>query len=258
MKNKYVKFVIILNGTLLPILLLFALFQISKDIYRSNRKAIPEGVIVGEELEEAKNAEVALQGLKYHNFIELYNSENMYLPISLLTYEEERVINKFASTANDVGDVLLKYVNVVFVDENYKVIRSLLDKKGSIYNIEPQRKSNGYNNKKLDTTVRCIAYLIAFEDSNKDGKLNSADAHDLFISDMSGGDLTKVTNDINIDDFDFINSNSEILIHYTDRSELREEHKRKKIAIYNIKKRKLIDLSSLDKELDKLEKIIIE
>lgn len=258
MKNKYVKFLIILNGTLLPIILFFVLFQISKDIFRSNRNTVPEGVIIGEELKEAKEKKVALQGLRYNNFVELHNSKKQYLPVSLLTYEEERTINKFASTANDISEEILRYVNVVFVDENYKVINSLLDKKASISTIEAQRKSNGYNRKEADSTVKYIAYLIAFEDSNKDGKLNSGDKHDLFISNLNGEKLKQVTSKMNIDRFDFIKSNSQILIHYTERNALKEEHRRKKIAIYKIKEGKLEILSDLEAELNKLENIIIE
>ncbi|WP_075341492.1 hypothetical protein [Tenacibaculum agarivorans] len=258
MKNKYIKFLIILNGTLLPILLFFALFNIVKDAFRNKENSYYNGgVIVGQELETAKQDSVALQGLKYYSPNELYNSENKYLPISLLTYEEEKAIYKAASVANDIGDGLLKYVNVIFLDEKYQVIGSLLDRKASILSIEPQNKSNGYDNKELDTTVNLIAYLIAFEDSNKDGKLNSGDEHDLFISDLSGKKLTKVTEGIDVERFNFINSNSKIFIKYTDRNKIRDEHKKQKFAIYDIKNRKFLNLSSLDKELDKLEEIII-
>ena len=54
MKNKYIKFLIILNGTLLPLILVFLLFQITKDLFKSKDNYRNEGVIVGEVLEEAK------------------------------------------------------------------------------------------------------------------------------------------------------------------------------------------------------------
>ena len=205
---------------MLPIIVGFGIYQIAKDFFPSKSK-FPDGIILGEEFEEAKNDSLILQGLKYDNPRDLYNSKNKYLPISLLTYEEEKEIYKAASLANDIGDALLKYVNVLFLDENYQVITSLLNKKASILEIEPQRKRYSYNNDEIDKTVKYIAYLIAFEDSNKDEKLNSADNHDLYLSDLEGKNLKKVTENINLERFDFINSNSQILEQFL--ANLREE-----------------------------------
>ena len=241
---------------MLPILVGFGIYQISKEFF-PNKNNFPDGIILGEELQEAKKDSVALQGLKYYNPRELYNSKNKYLPISLLTYDEEKRINKMASVANDIGDHILKFVNVIFLDENYQVITSLLNGKASIFQIEPQRKSYNLERNELDKTVKYIAYLIAFEDSNKDGKLNSADNHDLYLSDLNGKNLKKVTSSINLDRFEFTNSNSQIFIKYTDRDDIKEEHKKQKFAIYDIESSKLINMSSIDKELSNLEKIII-
>ena len=258
MKNKYIKFLIILNGTLLPLILVFLLFQITKDLFKSKGNHHNEGVIVGEVLDKAKKDSVALQGLRYYSPSSLYNSKNMYIPISLLTYEEEKRLNKMAASANDFNEAFLKYVNVIFIDENYKVIRSLVNKKASIKQIEEQYKTNGYNNKELDTSVKYIAYMIAFEDSNKDGKLNSNDSHDLYISDLSGNNLKKVTSNIEVQSFQFIKGNSQIRIYYVDRNEVREEHKKRRIAFYNIEKEEFKELKSIEAELNRLEKIIIE
>lgn len=258
MKNKFIKFLIILNGTLLPLILCFVLYQISKDFFKGNNDSYEQGVILGEELEEAKKDSVALQGLRYYSPNSLYNTENMYLPVSLLTYQEKKRLSKAAASANDFNEEFLKYVNVIFIDKNYKVIRSLVNKKASIKQIEEQRKTNGYNNTEPDLSIKYIAYMIAFEDSNQDGKLNSSDNHDLYLSDLSGGNLKKVTNNIEIQNFEFINSNSQIHIYYVDRNEVREEHKRTKMAIYNIEKGEFKELKSIEAELDKLEKIIIQ
>jgi hypothetical protein len=256
MKNKYIKFLIILNGTLLPVILFFVLFQLTKEFF-PKKNNFPDGIILGEELEEAKKDSVSLQGLKYYSPRDLYNSKNTYLPISLLTYEEEKSINKLASVANDIGDGVLKFVNVIFLDENYQVITSLLDRKASILKVEPQRKNYNLERDELDKTVKYIAYLIAFNDSNEDGKLNSADDHDLYISNLSGKNLKKVTNNINIERFEFTNSNSQIFIKYTSRENMTKEHKKQRFAIYDIESSKLLNMSSIDKELDNLEKIII-
>lgn len=257
MNNKFIKFLIILNGIMLPILLGFGIYQVLKDIF-PNKGKIERGIIIGKKLETAKKDSVALQGLKYYSPMTLHNSKNSYLPISLLTYDEEKRINKMVSVANDIGEGLLKYVNVIFLDENYQVITSLLDKKASIFKIVPQRKNYQNKSQEVDKTVKYIGYLIAFDDSNKDGKLNSADNHDLYISDLNGKGLKKVTDNIDIIRFEFIKSNSQIFIKYTEREKIREEHKKKKFTIYNLKSSTFLNLSSFDKELNKLEKIIIE
>lgn len=256
MNNKFIKFLIILNGIMLPILVGFGIYRIVVEFFPS-KNDFPDGIILGKEFEEAKKDSLALQGLKYYSPTDLYNSKNKYLPISLLTYEEEKEIYKTASLANDIGDALLKYVNVIFLDENYQVISSLLDKKASILEIEPQRKRYSYRDEEIDTTVKYIAYLIAFEDSNKDEKLNSADYHNLYISTLDGKNLKRVTENINIERFEFINSNSQIFIKYTNRENIREEHKKQRFAIYDIESSKFLNMSSIDKEIDNLEKIII-
>ncbi|APZ45378.1 hypothetical protein BW723_03265 [Polaribacter reichenbachii] len=254
--NKFIKFLVILNGVMLPILLGFGIYQVTKNIFpKQNRQQ--DGIILGKELETAKKDSLALQGLKYYSPTDLYNSNNKYLPISLLTYEEEKEIYKTASVANDIGDALLKYVNVIFLDENYQVITSLLDKKASILEIEPQRKRFSYREDKLDKTVKYIAYLIAFEDSNKDRKINSADYHDLYLSTLDGKNLRRVSENINIERFEFINSNTQIFIKFTSRENIREEHKKQRFAIYDIESSKFLNMSSLENEIDKLEKIII-
>lgn len=256
MNNKFIKVIIIVNGILLFFVLIFALYNITKDFF-PNEENIERGLYVGEELEDAKKDSVSLQGLKYNIPRDLYNSKNTYLPISLLTYEEEKKINKMASVANDIGDGLLNFVNVIFLDENHQVITSLLDKKASIFDIEPQTKDYNLEKEEVDKTVKYIAYLIAFEDSNKDGKLNSVDNHDLYISNLEGENLKKVTNNIDVDRFEFIKSNSQIFIKYTNRENIRQEHKKQRFAIYDLESSKFLDMSSIDKELDRLEKIII-
>lgn len=256
MNNKFIKFLIILNGIMLPLLVGFGIYRIIVDFF-PDKSDFPDGIILGEEFEEAKKDSLALQGLKYYNPQDLYNSKNKYLPISLMTYDEEKEIYKSVSLANDIGDALLKYVNIIFLDENYQVITSLLDKKASILEIEPQRNRYSYDDDKLDETVKYIVYQIAFEDSNNDGKLNSADNHDLYISNLEGKNLKKVTENINIVRFEFINSNSQIFIKYKSRENIRDEHKKESFAIYDIETSKYLDMSSINNELDNLEKIII-
>ena len=255
--TKFIKLLIIVNGVLLFFVLVFAMYTITKELF-PKKQPVEKGIVVGEALEKAKKDSVALQGLKYDNPIPIYNSKNSYLPISLLTYKEEKRINKMAAMANDYNGALLKFVNVIFLDENYQVINSLVDKKASIAEIKPQRKSTDYTSKEIDKTVKYIGYLVAFKDTNVDGKLNSLDHHDLYISNLDGQNFTRVSTNIAIDSFEFIKSNSQIFIKYTHRENRREEHKKQKFAIYDIAAAKFLNLLSLDSELDKLEQLIIQ
>ena len=61
MKNKYIRFLLILNGTLLPIVLLYGLYNITKDILYSDEKYSrqDDGIMIGEEVIEAKKNEYA-------------------------------------------------------------------------------------------------------------------------------------------------------------------------------------------------------
>ncbi len=255
MNSKFIRFLIIINGLIIPIVMGILLFQLTKEFFPKKNN---EGIIIGEKLQKAKKDSVALQGLTYYSEPEkLYNSTNFYLPISLKDYEKEKELDEVISVANDIGDTFLNLVNVIFLDKDYQVIGSLLDKKASISKIYARGKYYSYKNDKIDETVKNIGYLIGFEDSNRDQKLNSLDNHDLYISDLNGKKLTQVTKNIDIQQFEFINSNSQILIFYTKRENIREEHKKREFAIYTISSGTFLNLSSLNNELDKLEKIIL-
>jgi len=135
-----------------------------------------------------------------------------------MTYEEAKRYKEIASSAGDISPVAFgnNYLNVIFFDKHYNVIDQLLDKKASITEIFINRGYYGYRENVIDTTVKNIAYSIGFEDTNKDGKLNSLDNHDLYISDLDGSNLTQVSRQIEVVDYQFINSNTEIFIRFKD------------------------------------------
>jgi hypothetical protein len=145
------------------------------------------------------------------------------------------------------------YVNILFLDSNFKVIRKLLDKKAFIESVNiPNELSDG----RVDTTVKNIGYLIAFNDDNNDKKIDWDDHFDLYISDLEGNDLLKVTNNVDVIEFNFINNHKDIFISYYDRSEIREEYKIRRFAVFNITTRQLKELSSIDKALNEVQKIL--
>jgi hypothetical protein len=215
----------------------------------------PESIIVGKKLESAKQKDLALQGLYYNAPQDIYNSTNLYLPLSIMTYKEAKEVEQAASSANDLSLSFYNIFNVVFLDKEYHVIGKLLDKKASITDIHIP--SGNYNSEIIDTTVKHIAYYIGFTDTNKDGLLNREDSHDLYLSDLSGKQLTQVTSGIDIENYYFQKDHSQLLIIYKERTNQREEHKRNKFAIYEISKKQFRKLEALEKQLESIEKQLI-
>ncbi|UZR95680.1 hypothetical protein [Chondrinema litorale] len=251
--TKFVRVLIIINGLMLPVILCFLFYQMIKSFLPKEDKYHEEGLIVGEELEQAKCDTLALQGIHYDYPEPIYNSPNYYLPISAMTYKEAKDLRKVMSSAGDLSMSFLQIFNVVFLDSNYQVIRNLLDKKAFISDINIPWGDR----EKVDRSIQNIAYEIAFEDSNNDGKLNNYDNMDLYISDLDGGNLLQVTKNIDVKSYEFINYHKDLLIRYKERNDEREEHKKVKFAFYNITTSSFKSLSELNNHLDELEKQLI-
>lgn len=247
--NTYIKVLIIVNGLLIPIVLGLLIYKYFTNKRFDSSFEEPQGIIVGEKLDKAKKDNVALQGIFYETPEHIYNSSNFYLPISVMTYEQAKDLKKASESAADIG---YDYFNIIFLDKDYNVINQLVDKKAFIAEIYVHHD----NNDTIDQTVQNIAYLISFTDSNGDGNLDSNDNHDLYISDLGGNNLTQVTKNKEIIDFNFINSNSEIFVRYKERRNIRDEYKRLKFGIYKIKDSTWFDLSKLDKKLNEIEKTL--
>jgi|JI9StandDraft_2_1071091.scaffolds.fasta_scaffold24193_2 hypothetical protein len=254
--NKLNQTLVTINGIIIPLFIGFALYNILDK--PDNEYGGHESIIVGDELEKAKSDSLALQGITYESPEEIYNSTNFYLPVSVMTYEEAKELRKLALSAGDINPSQFNLFNVVFLDKDYKVIGQLLDKKGSITAIQINRGRYNYRDDSIDKTVKNIAYQIGFNDSNGDGKLNSLDDHDLYITDLNGQNLTQVTTKKYIVDFRFINSNSELFIRFKDRSNIRDEYKKVKFGVYNIASGTFNELKDLENKLTDIESQLIK
>ena len=91
MNNRFIKILIIVNGLIIPIFICFLVYKYLSD-YQSGVAYEAESIIVGEELEKAKADSLALQGISYEAPRQIYNSTNLYLPISVMTYKEAKEI----------------------------------------------------------------------------------------------------------------------------------------------------------------------
>ncbi|MBX2841018.1 MAG: hypothetical protein KTR26_04565, partial [Flammeovirgaceae bacterium] len=213
----------------------------------------PSGIIVGEELDSAINNNLALQGIEYGDPESLPDSSGSYMNVFVKTYQKQRGKLSFSSDGYYSNQLI---INLLFFDKEYNFVRRLLDKKASIGQIEFGKNLMPKNLKEIDPSIKNILYLIAFEDTNEDGLLDSYDDHDLYISDLDGGNLKKITDTVEVERFYFQNRNSEIFISYKERTDEREEYKRLKFAIYDIESYSLKKLDQIEKAMDDMEELL--
>jgi hypothetical protein len=253
--TKFHKTLFTINGLIIPCIILFVIYKNTSPLFKSNKNET--GVMIGQQLDDAIIENEALQGLYYDTPDEIYNSNNFYLPISILTYKEARVLERKISSSNNVGYNEMQTSNIIFLDSNYKVINKLLEKKACITDLRIRGKY--YTEKEtIDKSYLHLTYQIAFDDSNGDGLLNNNDYQDLYITNLKGENLTKVTSGKDIMHFKYMNNNQKIFITYTDRNNTRKkEHRLKKFCVYDIESKVTTDIESLNNTLEELELQII-
>jgi hypothetical protein len=195
------------------------------------------------------------QGLDYSTPENIYNSTNLFIKVGPKTYETPKLLKDSYSVNFERGSMEPDeyFVNILFLDSNYNPLTTLVNKKASIKSVSIPAE---YSSEKIDTTVKNIGYLIAFEDSNDDKVIDWQDNYDLYISNLSGSTLTQVTSGIDIRYFEFINNHKNIFISFTERKDIPDEHKIKRFALYNIKSKDLNYLSDLDKAITNIQKIL--
>ncbi|MCE7992399.1 MAG: hypothetical protein HEP71_10475 [Roseivirga sp.] len=255
--DKSLKVLWFVNGIFILLLVSYGLFRSIQDLFPEDYDYDDNEVMMGQRLESAKSKGLALQGLTYTAPERVYNSDHRFMTLSATTYEESKMLLGAISAAGDISPSMYGIANIVFLDGDYKVINTLLDRKADIRNWRSASPDYNLEKGKVDTTVKNIVYEIAFEDSNKDGYLNSRDHHDIYISGLLGEDLTQVTRGIDIERFHFHEWNSKLFITYFERTDEAQEHKRKKFAIYTIATKELRLLEDLNEAIDKLESQLV-
>lgn len=96
------------------------------------------------------------------------------------------------------------------------------------------------NNDDLIKNINHISFYIATEDTNNDGEINNKDQHHVYISDLNGENLIKLTNR-KVKEFGWINDNKEISLTYED-----ENKSEFKYGVYNIEKKTLIETLTIE------------
>lgn len=235
------------------------LFMIGRDLIRrftgeQYEDYYAEDIYVGSRLEESLREGKIPQGILYGSPESIPNSDYKMIPLSVMTYQQAKEIEYLRNQAGDIASSYGNHINIIFLDENYAVIRPLLDSLGAISNLKLPYEYGEVP----DTTIQNILYLIGFRDTNQDNLLNSEDEKDLFISDLDGGNLLQITKGFNIEDFSFTEQNSKVFIQYTLRTNQLEEHRSKMFALYDIRERKLRMLTGITEEIKAVESMLIK
>lgn len=255
--TKFIKTLIIINGLIVPMVLLIVLaIIIQENIRNSPKRFDPDPIKTVNTI--TKNGDTLItQGLRYQDPESVFNSTNFMIKVMPKTYakpkkiESESTIRAYRQFGPSEPSGYL--VNILFLDANYNLIGRLVDRKASI---EQVTIPTGYNDEKVDTTVKNIGYLIAYDDSNNDKIIDWNDNYDLYISDLDGKNLFQVTRGIDVTGFKFINQHNDIFISYTDRNDIRDEYKITRFALFNIKSRQIRELTNIDKALKGIQNIL--
>jgi hypothetical protein len=258
--TRFIKTLIIINGLIVPLVLLIFLVIIIQESVRNSPKRFNPDPIKTVNIISKNGDTLVTQGLRYQDPESVYNSTNLIIKVMPKTYDKPRK-SESESTIRAYREIEIMgshepsgyLVNILFLDANYNYLRRLVDKKASI---EQVTIPNGYDRQNVDTTVRNIGYLIAYEDSNNDKIIDWNDDYDLYISDLDGKNLFQITHDRDIKGFEFINQHNDVFISYTNREKIRDEYKITRFAIFNIKTRQLLDLVTIDKALRDVQNIL--
>jgi len=160
-------------------------------------------------------------------------SDPLKVPFSILFYSPfignmdfEVQVDKSYTLYNDKM-VVDNTTNIFFYDNECNLIGKLLPKNGYIswMYVGP---------KKEDMGPKRIVYSLTKEDTNEDGLINDNDRHDLFISELDGKDLTKIT-ERRVRSMEWIGSGNELLMEFV----YKEEKKDSLYGIFNTKTKKL-------------------
>lgn len=267
--DKFLKIIWLINGIIILMFLVgFGVVALG-ELLRSFSYT-PPNVIVGEELQQAKEKGLVLQALDFAEPRGIRGSSGYLLPVAVKTYDTPADMKDSESFQDVVYDKKVglglasrsyyEYsaptLNVVFLNSRLEPTRTLLDKKGFIEEFRYPEKQDQYPTGD-SLVLKYITYEIGYEDSNKDGVMNSDDKTDLYFTDLEGKNLTQITHNVDVHRYYFFNED-ELIIIYARRSDKPEEYKKEHFARYDFRTRKLDDLKALHETLDQLEKTLIQ
>jgi hypothetical protein len=261
MIDKALKILWVVNGVLLLAIILFVGYRLFLEEFRVfGNNETETGLVIGGDEAKAITTGEKRQGLIYEEIQSVPGTSFHILPISTRVFKSVKAEEQYYAglSSGPSGDIsLLAYgnVNLIFMDIDYRVITTLLNRKAFIHTAASPGVAFAELNT-LDATIKKIVYLISFEDSNSDGVLDENDSSDLYISDVDGSDLLQVTKNVLVLDYKFINSNTELLISYQNAADARSPFQTTRFAKYQINRDSLIEMSKLHDEIANVDKLL--
>jgi|TARA_B110000240_G_C13322021_1_gene377544 hypothetical protein len=227
MKSKFIRILIIINGIIIPIFVLILLSDFLTSKFKKDEFNSPNF--------ENKNEENLLpeitENIKYSSIQEIPNSEN-FIVAKYLVMENRKSYGDY--------DLILPYtvpektINILFLDKNYNIIGKLLKEDSSIRRMFVSE--GRLKEKKIKSNLKFLAFIIANEDTTGERKINEFDQHYLYVSELDGKNLTKVT-ERKINQFQWISEGEELLIQFEEKDKKGNEIL--SYGVYNIRKKEM-------------------
>src|SRR6188472_2799323 len=150
--TRLVRTLIIINGFLLPAVLLTIAVIAMRPWEWFYDDPIEDHVIVGNTLDQAKQDSLILQGIRFGSPVEVYNSDNFFMPVWVKTYDEPKrqASATYEKSSANLYEYSTAYLNIVFLDRTYRVLGKLLNRKGLISDLSADGRYQS------DTTVHHI------------------------------------------------------------------------------------------------------
>jgi hypothetical protein len=176
----------LINGFIFFLVFVILIFIMTFDYVSSLSKDSDEkGVIVGKEKEEADKQGLELQTIVFSSPDRILDSEIYIIKVGQIDYEAPKKstvrITQYSELAGYEDEMK---VNVIFINSKTKTQRLLLNKKASINRMDIPNSD--------DSLRKYILYKISLHDSDGNGRINSDDKEECFISNLDGSNFKKI------------------------------------------------------------------
>jgi len=243
------------NGIILFLFFLLGILFVSNEIiYQFDRNRSDErGVIVGEEKNDAESENLELQTIRLSTPQDIFNSDIKFISVYQKDYDTPRKVLEISGSAKYLPEGMK--INVIFTDQSKKYTKLLLDRKASI------NKMN-YPSYEQEKQQKFIYYEISFEDTDNNGRINSEDKNEYYISNFDGTDFRRILPlCYQVEEYDFSDDYSKLYfickIEPNDNN-ISPEYWEKILVEYDFSKDEIIVDESLNSLVNKARKIIVK